>query len=57
MRVGVAMRSERPPSGLPKFFRLGWRQAGFVGLAYRLAHLRAPRALVLGSLSVALFFA
>jgi len=57
MRVGVAVRSERPPSGLPKFFRLGWRQAGFVGLAYRLAHLRAPRALVLGSLSVVLFFA
>ena len=55
MRDGVAVRIERPSSGLPKFFRLGWRQAGFVGLAYRLAHLRAPRAVVLGALSAVLF--
>jgi hypothetical protein len=57
MRDGVAVRFERPSSGLPKFFRLGWRQAGFVGLAYRLAHLRAPRTIVLGALSVVLFLA
>jgi hypothetical protein len=57
MRDGVAVRFERPSSGLPKFFRLGWRQAGFVGLAYRLAHLRAPHTIVLGALSVVLFLA
>jgi hypothetical protein len=57
MRDGVAVRIERPSSGLPEFFRLGWRQAGFVGLAYRLAHLRAPRAVVLGALSAVLFLA
>ena len=57
MRDGVAVRLERPSSGLQEFFRLGWRQAGFVGFAYRLAHLRAPRALVLGAIGLLLYFA
>ena len=37
------------------FLRLGWRQAGFVSFAYRLAHLRAARPAVIGTLA-ALFF-
>ncbi len=38
-----------------ELLRLGWLQAGLFGSAYRLAHLRAARSTVLGTLAV-LFF-
>lgn len=32
-----------------------WQQAGLTGFAYRLAHLSAPRPVVLGALSLGFF--
>lgn len=39
---------DAPPS------KVGWLQAGFYGVAYRLAHLTAPRPVVLFALSATL---
>lgn len=46
----VALGPEGAPTSL-----FGWLQAGFVGIAYRLAHLTAPRPVVLAALSATLF--
>jgi hypothetical protein len=40
-----------------EFLRLGWLQAGFVSSAYRLAHLRAARPAVIGTLATLFFIA
>jgi hypothetical protein len=56
MRAGSASRIEPGLDGSFESLRLGWLQAGFCSFAYRLAHLRAPRPLVLGALSLILFF-
>jgi hypothetical protein len=43
----------RAPSATAfEFLRLGWLQAGFVSSAYRLAHFRAARPAIIGTLSV-----
>jgi len=40
-----------------EFLRLGWLRAGFGSFAYRLAHLRAARPAVLGTLCLCFFLA
>ena len=40
-----------------EFLRLGWLQAGVSSSAYRLAHLRAARPAVIGTLALFFFFA
>jgi hypothetical protein len=40
-----------------EFLRLGWLQAGLSSSAYRLAHLRADRHAVLGTLCLIFFLA
>jgi hypothetical protein len=57
MRAGLASRIEPRLVGGFEYWRLGWLQAGFSSFAYRLAHLRASRFLVLTSLSVAFLIA
>jgi hypothetical protein len=56
MRAGSASRIEPTFSGAIEYPRLGWRQAGFVSFAYRLAHLCAPRSIVIASLALAFVF-
>jgi len=55
MRAGQASRIEPEFVGAFESSRLGWLQAGFGSFAYRLAHLRASRPAVIGTLSL-LFF-
>jgi hypothetical protein len=43
------------PASAFEFLRLGWLQAGFCSFAYRLAHLRASRPALVGSLAFAFF--
>jgi hypothetical protein len=52
MRAAKASRIEPLSVNVAQFMRLGWLQAGFSSFAYRLAHLHAPRAAVVGILSV-----
>jgi hypothetical protein len=40
-----------------EFLRLGWLQAGLVSSAYRLAHLRAARSTLVGTLALMFFLA
>jgi hypothetical protein len=56
MRAGSASRIEPVSVGVFAYSRLGWPQAGFVSFAYRLAHLAAPRLLVIGGLALAFVF-
>jgi hypothetical protein len=56
MRAGLASRIEPTFNGAIESSRLGWRQAGFSSFAYRLAHLCAPRSIVVASLSLAFVF-
>jgi hypothetical protein len=56
MRAGSASRNEPVFVGAVEYLRLRWQQAGFVSFAYRLAHLRASRPAVIGSLSLLFFF-
>jgi len=53
MRAAEASRIEPGSVRVAQFMRLGWLQAGFSSFAYRLAHLHAPRAAVIGALSIA----
>jgi hypothetical protein len=55
MRAGQVSRTEPEFVGAFESSRLGWLQAGFGSFAYRLAHLRASRPAVVGTLSL-LFF-
>jgi hypothetical protein len=55
MHAGPASRIEPVSVGAFEYLLLGWRQAGFVSFAYRLAHLRASRPTVIGVLFL-LFF-
>jgi len=57
MRAGPAMRIESASASALGSLRLGWRQAGFSSFAYRLAHLRAWRPVVVGGLSMLFFIA
>ena len=52
MRAVEASRIEPASVSFTQFMRLGWLQAGLSSFAYRLAHLHAPRAVVIGALSV-----
>lgn len=52
MRAGPASRIETVSVGAFEYHLLGWRQAGFVSFAYRLAHLHAPRAVLIGAVSL-----
>jgi hypothetical protein len=40
------------PAPADRFVRSRWQQAGFFGFAYRLAHLRAPRLLIVQALAL-----
>jgi hypothetical protein len=40
-----------------EFLRLGWLQAGLLSSAYRLAHLRAARSALTGTLALVFFLA
>ena len=40
-----------------EFMRLGWLQAGLSSSAYRLAHLRAARSTLVGTLALMFFLA
>ena len=55
MRAGSASRIEPVSVGAFAYPRLGWRQAGFVSFAYRLAHLSAARPIVVGGLALVFF--
>ena len=55
MRVSQRLRFEPSSARAFEYSGLGWLQAGFGSFAYRLAHLRLPRATVVGALA-ALFF-
>ena len=57
MRAGPASRIEPTASGAFETSRVGWLQAGLVSFAYRLAHLRAARPAVIGSLTLVFFLA
>ncbi len=56
MRAGLASRIEPQSVSALAYPRLGWRQAGFVSFAYRLAHLRVARPLAVGALSLLFLF-
>ena len=51
MRAGPATRIEPVSVGAFEYLFLGWRQAGFLSFAYRLAHLSAPRTLIIGAMA------
>jgi hypothetical protein len=51
MHAGPASRIEPVSVGAFEYLLLGWRQAGFVSFAYRLAHLRTPRTLIMGAIA------
>jgi len=57
MRAGSASRIEPNPFGGFTSLRIGWLQAGFGSFAYRLAHLRASRTVILSCLSIVFFIA
>jgi hypothetical protein len=52
MRASQASRIEPVSARAFELPLLGWLQAGFGSFAYRLAHLRAHRPAVLGTLAV-----
>ncbi len=56
MRAAQALRIEAEARRALEYPRLGWSQAGLKSFAYRLAHLRAPRFPVVGSLIVLFYF-
>jgi hypothetical protein len=51
MRAGPVSRFEPVSVGAFEYLFLGWRQAGFLSFAYRLAHLCAPRTLIIGAVA------
>ena len=55
MRAGHGLRIEPSAGRIYEYSGLGWLQAGFGSFAYRLAHLRLPRATLVSALA-ALFF-
>jgi hypothetical protein len=55
MRAGPVLRFEPVSVGAFEYLLLGWRQAGFVSFAYRLAHLRASRPTLIGALFLMFF--
>jgi hypothetical protein len=55
MRANSASRIDAVSPGAIEYLGLGWLQAGFVSSAYRLAHLRSNRSLVLFGLSFVFF--
>jgi hypothetical protein len=57
MRAGPASRIDTVSASALESLHSGWLQAGLVSFAYRLAHLRAARPAVLGSLCLIFFFA
>lgn len=57
MRAGPVSRIEPRFAVASEYLRQGWVQAGFSSFAYRLAHLRASRSLLLSCLSVLFFVA
>ena len=57
MRAGSASRIEPGSVGAFAYPRLGWRQAGFVSFAYRLAHLSVARPLAFAGLFLVFLFA
>ena len=56
MRAGSASRIDPVLASAIEYLRLGWLQAGLNSSAYRLAHLRAARPAVLGSLFLLFYF-
>ena len=55
MRAVPASRIEPGLASVSEYLRPGWLQAGFSSFAYRLAHLRAPRSMLIGVLCVVFF--
>ncbi len=56
MRAVPAPRIEPGVARLHEYLRLGWLQAGFSSFAYRLAHFRAPRPVLIGVLAAIFLF-
>jgi hypothetical protein len=52
MRAASALRIWSLLALAIQYPRLRWQQAGFSGFAYRLAHLAAPRAALVGGLAL-----
>jgi hypothetical protein len=52
MRAEFVSRIESVPVGADAYRYLGWRQAGLVSFAYRLAHLQLSRLALVGTLSL-----
>lgn len=57
MRAASASRVSVGPTPAMGLSRSGWLQAGFSSFAYRLAHLRASRLTLTGTLSLIFFLA
>ena len=52
MRAASALRVSSVSAPANQYLRPRWLQAGFSGFAYRLAHLAAPRPMLVGGLAL-----
>ena len=57
MRAGHGLRIEPSGGRIYEYSGLGWLQAGFSSLAYRLAHLSVPRLTVVSAIALLFFLA